>query len=291
MGFQKTLSLCFFLSIAFQSLFSAPLIEQFKHAGYAEFCDKRQGAAAFNSLYAQFDELIAFLQSNPVWAQKLQSVKERFIRSKARNYYSTDFFGFYDESKREGRRQISFYYSIHFHEFIDSYYPEFSQVPEIVRFLEACRTIQQPYGDVFEEAAAELGVETIFASKYGSPPLLFKVVKYLSSYIATKPHYDGSAFSLFLDSTDSQSLLLAPYQSSFTVEDFASPPREFSRQEDQNSILLIPGALLTDFFIYPTPHIVLQSEKSRYAAVAFAMRPNYTPQKCEFSSLPRFDID
>ena len=168
-------------------------------------------------------------------------------------------------------------------EFICSHYPEFNQVPEIIRFFEACLEIQKPYGTLFHEAAAELGLETIFSSKYGHPPLLLKVVKYLPSYIAARPHYDGTAFSLFLDSTDNQSLLLSPYQSSFTVDDFSSPQRD-----NRNSILLIPGVLLTEFSIYPTPHIVTQSGKIRYATIAFAMRPSYIPQKIEVSSLPSF---
>lgn len=285
---RQTLFLWIFLLIAFQSLCATPLAEQFKHAGYLEICNKKHGTGTFDSLYAYFDELIEFLQTKPVWAQKLYSAKERFIRSKDRNYYSTDFFGFYDESKREGRSQVSFYYSIHFHEFICSHYPEFKQIPEIIRFFEACLEIQKPYGNLFDEAAAELGLETIFYSEYCHPPILFKVIKYLPSYTDTKPHYDGTAFSLFLDSTDNQSLLLSPYKSSFTIDDFTSPLREFSREYNQNSILLIPGVLLAEFFIYPTPHIVVQSGKIRYATVAFAMRPNCIPQKNEFSSLPNF---
>lgn len=274
--------------LAFQTLFATPLAEQFKRAGYLEICDLEHGTATFESLYAHFDELTEFLQTNPVWAQKLYVAKERFIRSKDRSYYSSDFFGFYDESEKEGRSQIAFYYSTHFHEFICSHYPEFNHVPKVIGFLEACRKIQAPYGKLFSEAAAELGLETIFASTCGHPPILFKVIKYLPSYIATRPHYDGAALSLFLDSTDSQSLLLSAYKSTYTVDDFNSPPREFLRGYNQGSILLIPGALLAEFSIYPTPHIVAQTGSLRYAAVAFAMRPNYTFPKIEFSSLPKF---
>lgn len=281
---RKTLSLWIFLFFAFQSLRATPFAEQFKQFGYVEICDQQHATVTFDSLYAHFDELIAFLQRNPVWAQKLYSAKERFIRSKERNYYSTDFFGFYDESEREGRSQIAFYYTTHFHEFICSHYPECNQVSEITRFFTACFEIQKPYGHLFDEVAAELGLATIFSSKYGHPPILFKVIKYLPSYIATRPHYDGAAFSLFLDSSDCQSLLLSSYKSSFTVDDFSSPLREFS----QNSILLIPGVLLTEFSIYPTPHIVAQSGKIRYATIAFAMRPNYIPQKIELPPLPNF---
>jgi len=287
---QKTLLLGIFLLSVVHSLWATPLAEQFKRAGYLEICDKKQGAATFDSLYANFDAFIALLQTNPFWAQKLYTAKERFIRSKDRNYYSTDFFGLYDESEREGRSQISFYYSIHFHEFICTHYPEFNKISEIIRFFEACREIQQPYGNVFHEAAAQLGLETIFTSKNGHPPILFKVVKYLPSYIATRPHYDGSAFSLFLDSTDNPSLLLSPYKSSFTIDDFSSPLREFFREHDQNSILLIPGTLLAEYSIYPTPHIVAQSGKMRYATIAFAMKPNLSPQKLAFSSLPDFRV-
>ncbi len=276
------------LLCTFQSLCATPLAEQFQKTGYIEICNEKHEVATFDSLYAYFDKLIEFLQTNPVWAQKLYHAKERFIRSKDRNYYSTDFFGFYDESKREGRSQISFYYSTHFHEFICSHYPEFNQIPEIVLFFEACLEIQKTYGDLFNEAAVELGLETIFFSNYDHPPILFKVIKYFPSYISTKPHYDGTAFSLFLDSTDNQSLLFSPYKSSFTVEDFSPPLRNFSRECNQNSILLIPGLLLTEFSIYPTPHIVAQSGKTRYATVAFAMRPNYTPQKVELTPLPNF---
>lgn len=282
----------FFLLIsplfAFQSLCATSLADQFKNTGYVEICNKEHTATTFDSLYASFDEFIEFLQTNPVWAQKLCGAKERFIRSKERNYYSTDFFGFYDESKRERRGQISFYYSNHFHEFICSHYPEFNQVPEIIDFFEACFEIQKPYENLFNETAKELGFETIFSSNYGHPPILLKVIKYLPSYIATRPHYDGTAFSLFLDSTDNQSLLLSPYKSSFTVDDFSSPPRDFPQRHIQNSILLIPGTHLTEFSIYPTPHIVIQSGKDRYATIAFAMRPNYTPKKIGFSPLPNF---
>ncbi len=280
MAIQKIFSLLLF---TFQPLCAIPFAEQFKHAGYVEICDQKQHAKTFNSLYASFDEFIEFLQTSPVWVQKLYIAKERFIRSKDRNYYSTDFFGLYDDSKKEGRGQISFYYSTHFHEFICSRYPEFNHVPEIIRFFEACLEIQKPYGNLFEKVAAELGLKTIFSSVYGQPPILFKVVKYFPSYIARTPHYDGTAFSLFLDSTDNESLLLSPYQSSFTVDDFSSPKREFS-----NSILLIPGVLLTEFSIYPTPHIVVHRGKIRYATIAFAMRPHYVPQKTEHSPLPNF---
>jgi len=280
----------FFIALvfAFQSLYAIPLLEQFKQAGYLEMCDKNHGAVAFDALYVHFDALIEFLQTNPVWAQKLYIAKERFIRSHDRNYYSTDFFGFYDESERAGRNQISFYYSTHFHAFICYHYPEFNHVPEIIRFFEACLEIQKPYGNLFNEAAAELGLETIFSSQYGHPPILLKVIKYLPSYVATKPHYDGTAFSLFLDSTDNQSLLLSSYKSSFTVDDFSPALRKFSRDDNQNSILLIPGVLLTEFSIYPTPHIVTQSGHIRHATIAFAMRPEYISQKNDFAPLPNF---
>jgi hypothetical protein len=276
------------LLFAFQTLNATPFAEQFKRVGYVEICDTKHGIATFDSLYASFDELIELFQTQPVWAQKLYSAKERFIRSKDRNSYSTDFFGLYNESEREGRSQISFYYSIHFHAFIYSRYPEFNQAPEIIRFFDACLELQKSYGNLFDEVAAELGIETIFTSQAGHPSILLKVVKYLPSYIATRPHYDGTMFSLFLDSTDNQSLLLSPYKSSFTVDDFSSPLRGFPRWYNQNSILLIPGVLLTEFSIYPTPHIVAQSGKVRYATIAFAMRPNCPPQKIEHPPLPNF---
>lgn len=288
MKVRKVVFLWIFLLFATQPLYATPLREQFKQDGYLELCDKRHGTATFDCLYARFDELIEFLQTNPVWANKLHGAKERFIRSKDRNYYSTDFFGFYDESKRGGRNQIAFYYSTHFHEFLCSRYPEFNQVPEIIRFLEACCKIQQPYGSLFNETAAELGLEEIFSSEYGETPILFKVIKYFPSYVATRPHYDGTAFSLFLDSTDNPSLFLSPYRASYAVADFSAPPREFQRGENQNSILLIPGVLLAEFSIYPTPHIVVQGDKIRYATVAFAMRPNYISQKNTLSPLPKF---
>lgn len=278
----------FFLLLAFQSLCALPLREQFKRSGYVEICDSTHQTGAFEWLYARFDEFNEFLQTNPIWAQQLIAIKERFIRSKDRNYYSTDFFGLYDESHREGRNQVSFYYSTHFHEFICSRFPEFLQIPEMIRFFEACFEVQKSYGHLFDESAAELGLEAIFSSPTGNHPILLKIVKYLPAYVASKPHYDGTAFSLFLHSTDNESLLLSPYKSSFTIDDFASPLREFSGRQNQNSILLIPGAFLTEFSIFPTPHIVVQSGKTRYATIAFAMRPNYIPQKTKYTPLPSF---
>lgn len=285
---RKTLLLLSFLLFAFKPISAKSLAEEFKETGYLEINDQEHETAAFDSLYVHFDELIEFLQTNPVWAQQLYAAKERFIRSKNKNYYSTDFFGLYDESQREGRNQISFYYSIHFHEFISSQYPKINKIPEITRFFDACLEIQKPYGKLFDEAAVELRLETLFLSNYSHPPILLKVVKYFPSYIATKPHYDGTAFSLFLDSTDNQSLLFSPYKPSYTIDDFSSPLRKFSRGDRPNSILLIPGVFLAEFSIYPTPHIVLESGKIRYATIAFAMRPCYIAQKHELSPLPNF---
>ncbi len=273
-----------FLLLIFALQSFGHIAEEFEHLGYVEICGEKQCSDVFECLYGRFDELIAFLQTHPVWADKLTNAKERFIRSKIKDYYSTDVFGFYDESKKEGRSQISFYYSTHFHEFICSHYPEFKKVAEIGRLLDVCLEVQRPYGNLFEKIASELGLGTIFSSDYGTPPILFKVIKYLPAYAPAKPHYDGTAFSLFLDSTDNESLLLSPYRPSFEVDDFSSPLRKFPK----DSILLIPGALLTEFSIHPTPHIVVKSGKIRYATIAFAMRPNYTRQKAEYSPLPNF---
>lgn len=285
---RKILFLCVCFSLLFRSVCALSLAEQFRQNGYSEIYNEKHGTDTFDSLYAYFDEFIEFLRSHPVWAQKLYCAKERFIRTKERQFYSTEFFGLYDESEREGRHQISFYYSSHFHAFISTRYPEFNKIPEVIHFFEACLEIQKAYGTLFYEAALELGVESIFTSENEPPPILFKVMKYYSAYTAKKPHYDGSAFSLFLDSTDNQSLLLSSYKPMFTVEDFSAPNREYPRERHSNSILLIPGTLLSEFSINPTPHIVIQSGKIRYAAIAFAMRPNFIPQRCVFSLLPDF---
>ncbi|HEV2601773.1 MAG TPA: hypothetical protein VGT41_05795 [Candidatus Babeliales bacterium] len=283
---QKILFLSMSLLCALQPLQAMPLAEDFKHVGYREICDKKQTAATFDFLYACFDELIDFFQTNPTWAQKLYHAKERFIRSKERGYYSTDFFGFYDESAVPGRSQISFYYSIHFHEFICTYYPELNDIPEISYFLALCREIQNSYAHVFSEAATALDLESLLSWECANPPILLKVIKYLPSYMATKPHYDGTAFSLFLDSTDNESLLLSAYKSSLTPDDFSSPVKTCCQWNSRDSILLIPGVLLTEFSIYPTPHFVARSGKMRYATIAFAMRPHYTPQQKALTPLP-----
>jgi hypothetical protein len=283
-----TISKTLFLLSTAQSLCAPSLTERFKQEGYIELCDKHHGASTFDALYAYFDEFIEFLQANPVWAQKLYIAKERFIRSPDRNYYATDFFGFYDESKRTVRSQISFYYSTHFHEFLCAHYPEFNKIPEITSFLQACWEIQEPCADVFHELATELGLNAIFSGTGSHAPVLFKVIKYLPSYVATRPHYDGTAFSLFLDSTDNRSLLLCPYTSSLTVDDFSAPLRKFCREDYPNSMLLIPGTLLTEFSIYPTPHIVVPNGNVRYATIAFAMRSNYIMARNELAPLPAF---
>ncbi len=215
------------------------------------------------ALYNRFDAFINFLQDHPAWKQKLTVAKERFIRSKDRNLYSTDFFGLYDEPKRG---MISFYYSTHLHDFIWSRYPEFEEAKAIAQFFDACREIQKPCGKVFAEAGEELGLEPLST--------LLKVMKYLPSYVASKPHYDGSAFSLFLDSTDNESLRISQY----SRDEYFSPRRE-------NVSLLIPGALLTEFSIFPTPHIVATTGVVRYSTIAFAMRPNYTTP---FPNLKKF---
>lgn len=285
---RKLFSLILLLLFNIPARCDTALVEQFKQVGYVEICNPNHGAEVFDGLYLRFDELLDFLQANPVWSQKLYGAKERFIRSKDRNYYSTNFFGLYDESKKNSTGQIAFYYSSHFHKFIKTHYSELHQVPQIGSFLEACFAIQEPYGQLSAEIAAKLDLTAIFASNYHAAPILFKVVKYLPTYHATRPHYDGTAFSLLLDSTDHQALRLAPYQSSFTPADFTCPTRKFSRSTTQNSLLLIPGALLTEFAIYPTPHIIRPGGNVRYATIAFAMRPNYPSQANPLSPLPNF---
>lgn len=290
MNIKKTVFLLMLLVCEVRPFCTTPLLEQLKHVGYIEICNENHGAATFDALYAYFDEFIEFLQKNPVWAQKVDIAKKRFLCSQERHFYSTDAFGFYDESETETRRQTYFYYTIHLHEFMDSYCKEFKQIPQITRFLDACCEIQKPYAELFNKMATELGLETVFSSHQGHPPILLKVIKYLPSYRATGPHYDGTAFTLFLDSTNNQSLFLSPYKSSFTISDFFSPLRDFSRSYHQNSIILIPGTLLTEeFAIYPTPHIVIESDTDRYATIVFVRRPYYNVgHKNTFSSLPSF---
>ncbi len=268
-----------------QSFGELSLLQEFQQVGYKEFCDMSHGFSDFDSLYASFDECIQFLQTNKSWQHTLYHAKERFIRTKNKDYYGTDFFGFYDESQHLIRSQISFYYATDFHQFITTYYPEICKIPEIINFFEKCFEIQKSYEQIFLQAAMQLGLESLFSLSNNHVPILFKVVKYLPSYKVQKPHYDGTAFSLFLDSTDNQSLLLSPYKRLFFVDDFFSPVRQCLRSDCQNSILLIPGSLLTDFLIFPTPHIVIQSGKTRYATIAFAMRPFYRFSKYELSDL------
>jgi hypothetical protein len=265
---------------------TATLAEQFSRKGYSEIRNTTHGTETFDWLYLKFDEMIDFLHAHPNWAHKLYVAKERFIRSSGRDYYSTDMFGFYDESDRKERRQISFYYSLLFHEYLSVHFSAFFTIPEISRFFEACQIIHEPYGKIIEAAAVDLRLEGLFA--YEQPPILLKVIKYLPSYAPSKPHYDGTAFSLFLDSTDNELLLMSPYKSSLSIDDFSAPAREFPRGKNGNSLLLIPGAQLAEFSIFPTPHIVLQSGTIRYAAIAFAMRPHYSPKKIEFTPLPNF---
>lgn len=285
---MKTLFACVFVFFAMQSVSAQPLAEQFIQNGYREMCNQEHGSVAFDALYNYFDEFIKFLDTHPVWLHKLSRAKQLFIRSTEKNYYSTDYFGLYDESKKTGRGPIAFYYSIHFHEYICFCYPEIKNISEIINFFQACYDIEYPYGTVFEQAAIELGVASIFAHSNGVIPILLKVVKYFPSYIARRPHYDGTVFSLFLDSTNNQSLLLAPYTLSLSCSDFNTPLRNFYRLEDQSSMLLIPGVLLAEFGIDPTPHIVVSSDETRYATIAFAMRPDYVQKNHAFSQLPLF---
>jgi hypothetical protein len=273
--FLKTTLLTFLASLP---LCAAPLAEQFEQHGYAELCDPPHDATTFECLYTAFDELIVYCQTHPALAHKLCAAKERFIRSKAQRRYGTDFFGLYDESQRPIRSQVSFYYSTHFHDFIRTHFPELKKFPALMQFLDLCREIQQPYHELFKSSAAELGLPELW---HYDVPILFKVVKYLPGYGVSKPHYDGTALSIFAHSTDNASLRIAAYKSPLTVDDFFCPTRS-----NQNPIVLVPGTLLAEHAIWPTPHIVLPSSSIRYATIAFAMRPDYIAPKIAFADLP-----
>ena len=275
-------------SFNYSFLYSITLQEQLEQNGYIEICNNEHGSADFDALYSAFDTWIDFFQENPHLANQLYIAKERFTRSIQRQLYSTDTFGYYDESKREGRRQIAFYYTPHFHDFICIHYPKIVAIPVVAHFLNTCRKIQQPYGDVIYEVASKLDLESIFVPGGGQPPILFKVIKYLPGYTPSAPHYDGTAFSLLLDSSDNDTLLLSPYKPVLCIDDFSPASRLCLRGPEQNSTLLIPGTLLTEYGIYPTPHIVAKSGKIRHASVAFAMRPYYVSKKIELTPLPKF---
>ncbi len=49
MNARKTFFVWIFLLFVFQSLCATPLGEQFKRAGYVEICDRKHGAATFDS--------------------------------------------------------------------------------------------------------------------------------------------------------------------------------------------------------------------------------------------------
>ncbi len=283
MNIKKIVWLYLFIAPARASADPLTLAEQLNKTGYAPITNHHHDSCAFDSLYDCFDELIEFLHAHPAHAHKLYSAKERFIRSKQKDFYATDFFGFYDESGLGIKDQIAFYYAIHFHEFLINHYPEFTQVPEISRFLDACHEMHQTCSEIFLQAAHQLGLESLFSSAYAQPPIIIKVIKYLPSYTARKPHYDGTALSLFMHSTDDASLLLCAYDRSSSYDYFFSPPRA------DRAMILIPGALLTEFSISPTPHVVINSGNTRYSTVAFAMRPYYTGTTSPLKPLPTFN--
>jgi hypothetical protein len=62
----KSVFLFVMLLWTYQICCAISLAEQFKQVGYVEMCDTQHGAATYDSLYASFDTLIAFLQTNPV---------------------------------------------------------------------------------------------------------------------------------------------------------------------------------------------------------------------------------
>ncbi len=278
---KKLFCIYYILSIH-QILPIQTLTEQLQKHGFLEIYTYPIDTTKFQDLYDSFDSCIDFLKKNPIWIKKLSIAKERFIRSYDKNYYSTNTFGLYDESQEHQRGHISFYYAIDFHTFIVSQYPEFNDIPEIMIFLNKCLEIQKPYYDLYRNLADELNLPlTDF-------PILLKIILYLPSYTTTKPHYDGTAFSFFLHSTDDQSLLFAPYQSLLTVDNFSSLTEKISAQKNRTSIVIIPGAHLTDFSIYPTPHIVKPTGQYRYATIAFALRSNYRIENTNFAALPQF---
>ena len=285
---RSFLMVSFLLIIFFKSISTSSLFEQLQQFGYAELKNDYHGSQSYDDLYKAFDQLIDFFKTNPVWVQKLYCAKERFIRSKDKVLYGTDFLGWYDDSLLSTRHQISFYYSIHFHQFLSENYPDILKQPNIQNFFQKCFEIQRPCNDFFKEVAQQLGLDSIFLSTGYQVPILLKVIKYFEAYNVSSPHYDGTAFTLFLDSTDNQSLLLSPYKSMLVEQDFFSVFKNFVTTADQSSMLLIPGTLLTEFFMYPTPHIVQHSGQIRYATVAFAMRPNFIFKKREFTILPNF---
>lgn len=262
-------------------------VKDFNDQGYVELADVYNNDLTFSNLYEYFDDFILFLQANPAWVQKLYSAKEKFIRLKIRNYYATDSFGFYDESEDKQRNQISFYYATDFHLFVCSLYPEINDIPELISFFEACFHIQNPYGKLFNQVAENLDIHDLFL-KDQNPPVLFKVVKYLPSYTPIKPHYDGTVLTLLLHSTNPQALLLSTYKNALSVDDFYLPHRKIEASDTIRSMLLIPGTLLFQYGINPTPHVVVSSPQARYAAIAFAMRPYGSSSVDTFTSLPDF---
>jgi len=279
----------YILSLLFTCFLHAnPLLKDFEEKGYSEIVNEKQGSVFYDQLYRSFDRMIGRVTKDSSLRKKLAMAKNRFWKTELGQFYATPFVGYGDDSKLSYRKLYYFYYSTDFHDFLKVQYPEILENLDIREFLTLCREITVSSMSIFERTREELSVGALLDSPFNRLPLLLKIVKYLPGS-STVPHFDASAFSLFLDSTDHQSLLLAPYKETIEVFDFFVPPRQYPRLAFSSSSLLIPGKFLQgqEPYINPTPHAALRNDSIRYSVIAFCVVPFKQPVNGSLPSMPQ----
>lgn len=279
--------LCLILSIF--SLEASQLLPGLQQRGYVEICNETHGAESFDNLYLAFDAFIKFVDTHSEARKKLAAAKSQFWDTDIGKFYGTPFVGYADESKLTHRKLYYFYYSSDFHNFLLTRYSKIMQgSPEILQFLDLCRAITNSSIEMFGNAIEELAIDPLFSSTENRLPVLLKVVKYLPAS-CTVAHFDASALTLMLDSTDLDSLVFSPYMETIASSDFFAPSRQYSRSVQSSSCLLISGKFLTakDIPINPTPHAALRKDTIRHAAIAFALIPYYQSGRLDLPLLPQ----
>jgi hypothetical protein len=276
------------LSCRFRCLFifAAPLIgacdnlifNALETSGYFEINNQKAERQLFDKVYLQFEQFEQFLTQNTDWKDKLTEIDKEYEKFSDNEIYGYPFLG----SKKQNQYTNKFAITKEYIRFLYNQYPSFiEQCSEFSNLLNSLQTIEKFSQEIFEDTIQRIDpTDRLYLHlPDGDLAIIVLLIKYEpSEEIASRPHFDRSAFTLMLDNSEEyemESLLIAPYNSDYYATDFSRPARQYTKTNDSSSCLFVPGFTpkYVGFPIEPTPHAVNQIKQTRYAAIAFVMIP------------------
>lgn len=275
---------------------NADLHAEFKNNGFFEVKNDYVTKDFYQSIYADFDKIIAEAASNPAFKEDLLSIEKAFRETHYNKVFDGAPAGYRDCSSldRKVDNKKYFQFNSEYYDFVKEKHSDILNKYSILKsFFDKLEYVSFVSKIMLADASESLRKTHpyITDAMYGDRKDLTVIIKVLSydhnkKDLSTSPHYDKSALSLILNNDDkiNNKLIISKFQDNFDFAKLLAPNRKFDDSGIYTSAILIPGALLqhVGISIQPTPHAVLESDNGdRHSIIAFALIPNIDVSRVE----------